>query len=136
MKKLIILRGLPGSGKSHAIRDMPDHTVVCSADHFFYDSLGNYRFNPSMLGEAHAECQHKALDAMAKGEPLVVIDNTNSRRWEFRLYEKMGKTFGYTVEIRTIGGQSYDDVRQYARRNIHEVPEDVILKMAYRWEAA
>jgi predicted kinase len=134
MKKLIIWRGLPGSGKSFQIQNLPEHAVVCSADHFF-DTGTAYNFDQSKLGEAHAACQLKAFNAMAEGRPLVVIDNTNSRKWEYALYEAMGKRFGYVVEVRTIGGQSVEDVRTYAERNIHNVPEEVILKMAYRWEA-
>lgn len=132
MKKLIILRGLPGSGKTHALGDT-DQSVVCSADHYF-EKNGEYEFDPTKLGEAHMECQLKALNLMAEGQPLVVIDNTNTRHWEYKLYERMGGLFGYSVEVREVGGRSYDDVRFYAKRNKHGVPALKILEMAYRWE--
>lgn len=133
--RLIILRGLPGSGKSHYIEtELPSSAVVCSADHFFEDITKNYVFNPANLAEAHAMCQCKALTAMANNEPLVVIDNTNSRLWEFGIYKTMAITFGYDMEIKNIGGRSYEDVRRFHKRNKHGVPEEAILKMAYRWE--
>lgn len=148
MKKLIILRGLPGSGKTHAILEiLKEHNylpalpeidsriaeVVCSADHHFQRN-GEYEFNPAELGRAHMLCQAKALDAMAAGKTLVVIDNTNTRHWEYYIYQRMGDHFGYSTEVRCIGGTSMDDVREYSARNVHGVPEMKILEMAYRWE--
>ena len=133
MKQLFIFRGLPGAGKSKSLEEFPKSAVVCSADKLF-EKKGEYNFNPSQLGQAHAACQFQALDAMSHGEPLVIIDNTHSRHWEFAIYQKMGEVFGYEIQVRMIGGTSYDHVRKYAKRNIHEVPEDTILRMAYRWE--
>ena len=151
MKKLVILRGLPGSGKTRAILEiLKEHNylpalpevdariaeVSCSADHHFENKgdYGEYIFNPAELGRAHMLCQAKALDAMAAGKPLVIIDNTNTRHWEYYIYQRMGDHFGYEIEVRCIGGTSMEDVRKYAARNVHGVPELKILEMAYRWE--
>lgn len=133
MKKLIILRGLPGSGKSR-LALQHEGAVICSADHHFEKEDGTYDFNPAELGRAHMLCQFKALDAMSSGAPVVVIDNTNVRHWEYLIYQRMGDVFGYQQEVLPVGGRSYDDVREYAARNVHGVPEMKILEMAYRWE--
>lgn len=130
-RELIILRGLPGSGKSHRAREIGG--TVCSADDFFMEG-GVYKFDPSKLGEAHAQCQAKAIQAMAGQKSPVVIDNTNSRRWEFSVYSELASAFGYNVKIRTVGGRSMEEVKAYAARGKHGVPEEVLLKMAYRWE--
>ena len=71
MNKLIIMRGLPGSGKSKVVREIiakaiNDHqhsAIVCSADQFFTNPDGEYNFNPSMIAQAHMDCQVKALKA-------------------------------------------------------------------------
>ena len=140
MNDLIITRGLPGAGKSHAIltlmreRNLQHRdTVVCSADHFFMKD-DEYVFNVTKLGQAHMECQKKAFEAMSTGMPTVIIDNTNSRLWEYEFYVTMAACFDYQVEILMVGGLSYNHVREYAARNIHGVPEDTVLRMAYRWE--
>jgi predicted kinase len=131
MKKLLILRGLPGSGKSRHAKLCGG--LVCSADHLF-ERDGAYHFDVTKLAEAHMLCQFKALDAMASGVEFVIIDNTNVRHWEYLLYQRMADHFGYETEVKEVGGHSMEDVRRYAERNIHGVPELKILEMAYRWE--
>lgn len=131
MKKIIILRGLPGSGKSRHAATY--NGVVCSADHFF-EKDGEYNFDVTKLGQAHMECQRQAFTFMRDEVPLLVIDNTNSRRWEYMFYKDMATYFGYEIEVRVIGEISLEAVKEYAERNIHGVPEFKILEMAYRWE--
>lgn len=130
--KLVILRGLPGSGKSTEARmAFPEPKVICSADDFQPD-LRN--FDPSRLGECHSECRMMAMNAMNRKCPLVIIDNTNSRKWEYAEYDLMAAVFGYEVEIRTIGGRSEDDVAEYYLRGTKNTPESYIRAMAKRWE--
>jgi len=95
------MRGLPGSGKSSVSRAVTEllaaegGAVACSADHFFerggvlseaeLAGLGaceRYRaaFRTDLLGEAHAQCRAAFDAALAGGVPLVVVDNTHSRR--------------------------------------------------------
>lgn len=136
-KTLVILRGLPGSGKTFTAKEMTrgvDSYAVLSGDHFFTGDDGVYRFDASRLGQAHAACQVNTHRSMVLGVELIIVDNTNSRHWEYQIYLEMAQAFGYDVEIKTIGGRSFDDIRTYAKRCVHEVPEEAILKMAYRWE--
>jgi predicted kinase len=135
MKKLKIMRGLPGAGKTYTLQHIIDFisAVICSADDFFMRT-GEYKFNPVEIGKAHVECQIKALRAMARGAELVIIDNTNTQKWEYMLYEAMAEIFGYEVEIVIVGGHNPEDVALYAERNIHGVPFEAIQAMAERWE--
>ena len=60
---MAIMRGLPGSGKStiaSRIQEQLPQVQVCSADHHFIDEEGEYRFDLSKLGAAHAACQAAA----------------------------------------------------------------------------
>lgn len=131
-KLLTILRGLPGAGKSTTLQRLRD-PLVCSADHYFLQPDGSYLFDPALIGEAQSACQEACLRAMARGEQHIVLDNTNTRRWEFRLYETMASVFGYKVEIIDLydGGKSDEEL---AARNQHGVPIEKIALMRARYE--
>jgi predicted kinase len=135
---LVIMRGLPGSGKStkvHSLTSVSESFVVCSADDYFIDrETGEYNFNPAGLAAAHAACKADALSAMASGVELVVVDNTNIQHWEYEPYIEFAKTYNYTVQIIVVGGRSESDRAIYAARNTHGVPESSIRRMAERWE--
>lgn len=126
MKSLIILVGASGSGKSSWSRGRSDAdaAVVCSADDYFMDTLGVYRFSTSLLGQAHGACQARARDAMLGGAPLVVIDNTNTTVEEVGRYLTGADIHGYEVQILVF--RSELDPEVLARRNKHGVPVHAI----------
>ena len=130
MKKLVILRGLSGSGKSTHATKHYQNAVLCSADHFFQQKDGSYNFNPRQLGIAHNTCKDKARKAMAHGEEIVVIDNTNSKIKEMKPYLKMAEEFGYETEvIRLICSKNVAH-----DRNKHNVPKETIERMLSRFQ--
>lgn len=138
------MRGIPGSGKStRAAKIMArfqalfgKHSVKCSADDFFLDKDGNYNFDRNKIGKAHGECKRKAAQAMRKGVPLVVIDNTNTTMKEIRPYLDMAKEHSYTVKYCVVGNTDDDSIKVYAGRNVHGVPEEAIRRMAERLSAS
>ena len=77
MKVLYIVRGLPGSGKTTlAKRLVGEH--VFSADDWFTNEDGVYRFVSDDIGKAHQDCLRRTSAAMSDGEPLVALANTFS----------------------------------------------------------
>ena len=131
MKTVIILRGLPGSGKS-MIASLMNKPVVCSADHFF-EKDDEYNFNARLLGAAHSSCMTKFKAAIGSGEELIVVDNTNTTRKEYKDYLKAGEQAGYIVSIVTVGGIDEDAIEKCIERNSHGVPAETIIKMAKRF---
>ncbi|XP_064817435.1 uncharacterized protein LOC135534328 [Oncorhynchus masou masou] len=76
---LVLLRGAPGSGKSTLARAMLEqnpHGVVLSTDDYFCRH-GDYRYDPSALGEAHEWNHARAQEVMEASFSPVIIDNTN-----------------------------------------------------------
>lgn len=154
-KQVIIMRGLPGSGKSHKVKELVEdarlrldahEVVICSADDFFMvwdaqQAMLTYKFDPTKLGEAHARCFHKYTVALFAGTPLVIVDNTNSQKWEFEHYQAVARLAGYECETEFGTDQHHeskhiriDDVRRFAARNVHGVPLAAVAAMAARWE--
>jgi hypothetical protein len=136
MKKVVILRGVSGSGKSRyaceAVAGI-DPARICSADQYF-EHGGRYYFDPMKLPEAHNFCFGRFLEALTDGYPLIVVDNTNSHHWEYENYEKAAKLAGYKAEIVEVQASTVDEIRLCFDRNTHGVPRDIIARMAVDFE--
>lgn len=123
--ELLLIRGLPGSGKSTMAKDYAKAGYVhCEADQYF-EVNGQYRFDASKLSAAHADCLQRAISAMDSGRPVVVA-NTFTRRWEMEPYLKAAKVRGVNVRIVEASG---------TWPNVHGVPEDAVERMRARWES-
>lgn len=132
-REVIIMKGLPGSGKSTRARQfgMP----VVSADHFFYVE-GEYRFNPTKILDAHAACQCKAIEFFS-AQTSFVVDNTNVRRAEYAVYVKLAEKFGFDVRFVQMHGDNVSDelLRVYYDRQVHKVPLLVMQRMRDEFES-
>lgn len=121
-RKIVILRGIPGSGKSTYIRDHTPTAKVCSADHYFEDARGRYNFDIQKIKAAHEFCKMTFLHYLENGVPLIAVDNTNIKLWEFKWYVQRAKMYSYDVEVVRL--DIPPDIA--AKRCIHGVPEEHI----------
>jgi len=120
-KKLVILIGASGSGKSSWTATQPD-PVVCSADDGMMED-GEYRFASYKLCAAHEACSDRAYWSMYHKAPLVVIDNTNTTLRSVSDYLTMGEKLGYSIEVVVTRER---DPEVLAARNLHGVPVEEI----------
>lgn len=130
MKRVIVLSGVSGSGKSTFSEDESfneSHALVCSADLYFYDKEGNYNFDGAKLGEAHASCFRNFIDFLRDGYEVMIVDNTNTTESEISPYMLGAAAFGYEAEIITFMCENEDDVKVCAARNSHGVPFDKVM---------
>ncbi len=122
---LLLLRGLPGAGKS----TFADYLVKVygfkkvEADAFMMED-GQYKFDPKKLGWAHNQCKEQVRSLLMQGENIVVC-NTNTQRWEMQPYIDMGTAAYYIVKEHTLHTQF---------GNVHGVPEEKVEIMRKRWE--
>ncbi len=130
---LILLRGIPGSGKStlgEAILYSPSSTNtnnVLSADDFFIDENGNYNFNPEKIKEAHNQCQLKCAERMKLQLSKIVVANTFTQDWEMTPYFDMAERYKYRIHTIIVENR-------HNGKNIHGVPEDKLQIMKDRFE--
>nr|XP_014434569.1 NEDD4-binding protein 2-like 2 isoform X4 [Pelodiscus sinensis] len=135
-KLLLILRGLPGSGKTTLSRILlgQNHDgVVFSTDDYFRQQDG-YTYNVAQLGDAHDWNQKRAKQAMDQGRTPVIIDNTNTQAWEMKPYVEMALGKGYRVEFHEPDTWWKFDPAELEKRNKHGVPREKIAQMLERYE--
>jgi predicted kinase len=144
-QKLIIMRGISGSGKSTKAKELKGDGVIHSTDDvissmgdynkFFADMMANKDFSP--LQKAHQTNLKNAVNSMKNGISPVIIDNTNLAPWEAKAYVKAALEMGFddgNIEIVNIGtgGASAEEL---AKRNTHGVPLDKIKQMIDKYNS-
>ncbi len=122
MKKLKIIRGLPGSGKSTRAKSLgiPDHY---EADMYFMQN-GEYKFDRTKLADAHAWCKRMVENAMIAGRD-VIVSNTFVKKWEYAVYEELAAKYNYAVDVEVMAGNY---------QNVHGVPPEIIQRMKDNFE--
>jgi tRNA uridine 5-carbamoylmethylation protein Kti12 len=130
---LILLRGIPGSGKT-TLGDVMLHTLgsnntnnVLSADDFFTDENGNYNFDPTKLKEAHNQCQLKCAERMKLELSRIVVANTFTQEWEMKPYFDMAERYKYRVHCLIVENR-------HGSKNVHNVPDEKLEQMKNRFE--
>lgn len=124
---LIIIRGIPGSGKStyakalKADLEKQGYTVKhFEADDFWYDDKGNYNFDQNRIYYAHKNCYEKAFKALDEGIQYVIVANTFVTHKDMKPYLKEATARGIEVTIYRMDNEF---------QNVHNVPPDKVAHM-------
>ena len=130
MKRVIIMRGIPGSGKSTRARELVGEGIIHSTDDLFMVD-GKYKFNPNLLGRNHSLNLSNFEDSLEKELSPVIVDNTNVRHRDYKEYVTRAAEFGYDVQYEVL---PLIDVKIAVERNTHSVPEFAIQRMIDLWQ--
>lgn len=138
-QELIIMRGIPGAGKSTKAKSLVGQGKIHSTDdvieaggdynEFFAKMIANKDFTP--LSQAHATNLKNAIESMKAGVTPVIVDNTNIKQNEPKTYVIAALEMGYAdnnikfVDIGTAGLEA----EELAKRNAHGVPLEKIKAM-------
>ncbi|NXO60813.1 N4BP2 protein, partial [Aramus guarauna] len=133
---LVLLRGVPGSGKSYLARTLLEDNpggIILSTDDYFYKH-GQYHYDPDCLGEAHDWNRKRAKEAFEMRISPIIIDNTNIQAWEMKPYVTLAQQFKYKVMFREPDTWWKFKPKELERRNIHGVTKERIKRMLERYE--
>lgn len=138
--EVIILRGLPGSGKSswigeyiikhsNTMEEAASLFPICSADHYHIKvGGGKYDFKPENQGKAHLACLENFLYSLIdpdKDIHTIFVDNTNTTAVEIAPYWQLASLHSIPVKIVRI----HCPYEIACRRNVHGVPNSIIWRM-------
>ena len=136
MYKLVILRGIPGSGKSTIAKKLveKEYSHILSTDDFFIRPNGYYDWNPKLIKEAHEWNFTRFVYSPLFAQ--IIIDNTNTTYWEIKRYVEYIHYNNIKSEITIIEPGTWwkFNAEECAKRNSHGVPKETIEKMIARWE--
>lgn len=90
--ELVLIRGLPGNGKSTLAKEMANEGYLHFEADMFFEVDGRYRYDASKILDAHTWCQKMTRQAIARGEK-VVVNNTFTQLREMEPYLAMSKDF-------------------------------------------
>lgn len=130
-KTLLMIIGLPGSGKSTKAEEIrktnPEfkNANIWEADMYFIDPISKkYVWNKDELWHAHKWCQWNVEEDMKAGRN-VIVSNTSLTEKERKPYLQLAKNYGYNVEVITCTGNY---------KNIHDVPEETLTRMRLKFK--
>lgn len=122
--KLILIRGLPGSGKSTFAKTLiNENTIHLEADMFFTKN-DQYIFDAKLLGNAHRWCQNTTNYNLKIGNN-VVVSNTFTTFKEIKYYLDIGWKYGIIPTIITMNNEF---------ESVHDVPNETLVKMKNRFQ--
>jgi len=128
---LIIIRGIPGSGKSTYAETLKKDlweegydVERFEADDFWIDDNGDYIFRPELLGLAHRECWRRTFEAFDHGLDYAIVSNTFTTAKEMEPYLKEAETRGLNVVVYRMDNEF---------GSIHGVPAKTIESMKARF---
>ena len=127
---LILLRGLPGSGKTTLAKVLSENNTypVFSVDDYFTNEItGEYLFNFQNNHLAYKQCEMLTKDAMQQSISKIIVHNTFTTEWELEPYFKLASSYNYLLFVVTV--ENYHE-----QKNVHEVSDEQLQKMAEKYK--
>ena len=127
---LILLRGLPGCGKTTLatiLSEKGTYPVFSVDDYFTNPETNEYKFNYKENHIAYKQCEEKCEEAMKNFFRKIFIANTFTQEWEMKPYFKLAAKYKYLIFVATV--ENYLE-----NKNVHFIPNEQIKKMAEKYK--
>ena len=127
---LILLRGLPGSGKTTLAGVLSENGKypVLSIDSYFTDATtGEYIFDFEKNHLAYKMCETQTRARMLENFEKIFVDNTFTLEWEMLPYFKLAAEHNYKLFVITVENR-------HGQHNVHNISQDQLEKMAAKYK--
>jgi len=140
--KLILLRGLPGSGKSTFAEFLAQflfhscdsaNVKEFSTDSYFVNADGEYVFKAENLRRNHYKCQTAVRDFFIGNSAtphrihnVAIVHNTSTTEFEVDVYKKIADDFGAQFISLIVENR-------HGNKNVHAVPKEAIERITKRF---
>jgi len=119
MSRVLIMRGIPGSGKTTEAKRwqrMVPGAVICSMDNYMFANGQEFAFD--RIEWCAEQCIRDYTQALKDRAPLVIVDNTNTRFSDMVVYVQLADQHGYGFTVL----QVHVDPKVAFYRGTHKVP--------------
>ena len=127
---LIVMRGIPGAGKSTYAAGIPG-AVVIGPDAIMDRDPGGWSWDETRWREAVGESERLLSEAIRSGCSPIVYDRCNIRWGSYAGVVLEARRAGYRVEVHQLRA----DPEEATRRGVHGVPLEKARAMAEALEA-
>jgi predicted kinase len=127
---IILLRGLPGAGKStlaSVLSEKGKYPVLAIDDYFIDKVTGEYKFNHQDNHLAYKQCEQLTRECFERGDEKIFVDNTFTLEWELEPYFKMASEYNYTLFVVTVENR-------HGNTNLHGTSEEQLKRMAAKYK--
>jgi predicted kinase len=134
---VLLLRGLPGSGKSTFAKAQPDSVIVSASDYFHFPRgpvprvegpIGEHDYDHSESRHSHDYCLRKFIQIVqSRDRRNIIVDNTNTNPFSMAPYIGIARAYGLSVRII----EFVADLHECHARQRHDVPKHVMLRMDF-----
>jgi predicted kinase len=133
--KLIVIRGLPGSGKSAYAETLANNekAIVVSVDAYFQRD-GEYKFKSHEISRAYGYIEGQIDVLMQNYTPTIIADGIHQSEKHVQSYQFLADKYGYSLEIHYPPGEFIWDVSACYKHSIHRVPFRAIKNISDKFE--
>jgi predicted kinase len=127
---LILLRGLPGSGKTTLAKVLSEegkYPIFSVDDYFTNKETGVYEFNYKNNQYAYRQCEEQTEQSMLQHLSKIIVHNTFTLDWEPEPYFKLAAKYNYDLFVATV--ENYHE-----KGNVHNVSKEQLQKMAEKYK--